>query len=148
MPKTFYPLLIFTLLGSFLVFSGWSAYRAATYGSQISDRDYYSKGLKYNATRVEKRAASVLGWQLTTSLNKQQLQILLFDGKGVPVEGAEGKLTFFHPAEDSINSLTLTEFAPGTYLTQLPDSFRGEIAVRIDIERRGARLNRQLLLNL
>jgi nitrogen fixation protein FixH len=148
MPKNFYPLLIFTLLGSFLLFSGWSAYRAATRGSQVTDRDYYSKGLKYNSTMVEKRASSVQGWHLTTTLSGKQLQISLLDGKGVPVSGANGQLVFFLQTEAATTTLVLAEATPGNYLVLLPTSLRGEIAARVDFEHQGARLNRQLLLNI
>ena len=148
MPKHFYPLLIVTLLGSFLLFSSWSAYRAATQGSQVTDRDYYSKGLRYNSTMIEKRAASILGWQLTTTLNGKQVKIRLHDGKGVPVSGASGQLVFFLQLEEKTTSLELEEASPGTYQVNLPASLAGELAVRIDFEHQGARLNRQLLLNI
>ncbi len=148
MPKHFYPLLIITLLGSFLLFSGWSAYRTSTQGSQVTDRDYYSKGLKYNSTLVEKRAASVLGWQLKTSLRDGQLEIKLLDGKGAPVAGAKGQLTFYLPTDRSTPSLLLHETAPGNYRVQLPASLKGEVNVRIVFESEGARINRQLLLNI
>jgi len=148
MPKHFYPAMIILLLGTFLIFCGWSAYRAATRSSQISDRDYYSKGLKYNATLVEKQAASVLGWQLRSELLANQLLIRLTDGQGVPVSGATGILIFHQPNENSSMSLPMQEAAPGTYLAELPTDLKGEIPVRIDFERSGARVNRQLLLNI
>ncbi|HEY5672557.1 MAG TPA: FixH family protein [Malonomonas sp.] len=148
MPKNFYKTFIFCLLGAFLLFSGWSAYRASTHGTLVTDRDYYSKGLRYNSTMVEKRAASVLGWQLSTVLIDKQLQISLTDGKGVPVEGANGRLLFPQQANMTSNALLLAESKPGLYLVQLPDSLHGELAVRIDFEHQGARLNRQLLLSI
>ena len=148
MPKNFYPLLILTLLGAFLIFSGWSAYRASTHGSQVTDRDYYSKGLKYNSTQIEKRAASVLGWKLVSTLSDKQLQIRLSDGDGAPVKGAKGKLTFFQQADVASNSLSLLELLPGRYQAQLPATMHGEVAVRVEFEHQGSRLNRQLLLNL
>ena len=148
MPKNFYPLLICSLLGAFLLFSSWSAYRAATRGSHVTDRDYYSKGLRYNSTILEKRAASVLGWQLTAVLRDQLLLVSLVDGKGVPVAGASGQLVFFAQEQAASASLVLAESTPGTYQVQLPASLRGEIPVRIDFDHQGARLNRQLLLNI
>ncbi len=148
MPKHFYPGLIITLLGAFLLFAGWSAYRASIHGSQITDRDYYSKGLRYNTTLVEKRAASVLGWKLETELQAGRLQIRLVDGKGQLVTGANGQLSFYRQDDGSVPVLALAETAPGTYLIQLPNHLRGEVSVRIDFEREGARINRQLLLNI
>jgi len=148
MMKQLYPALIILLLGAFLLFCGWSVYRATTRGSQISDRDYYSKGLKYNAALVEKRAAGVLGWQLHPELLAHRLQILLTDAQGKPVDGAKGTLMFFRPQENSRMTLPLQEISPGTYLAALPTDLKGEIPVRIDFERSGARVNRQLLLNI
>ncbi len=148
MPKNFYKLFIFSLLVAFLLFSSWSAYRAATQGTQITDRDYYSKGLRYNSTMLEKRAATVLGWQLTTVLYNKQLQISLIDGNGLPVEGANGTLVFSPQAKLASSTLPLSETEPGLYLAQLPNSLHGELAVRIDFEHQGAKLYRQLLLNI
>lgn len=145
--KQFYPAFIVVLLGTFLGFSGWSAYRAATLGSQISDPDYYSKGLKYNTTLVEKRAASVLGWRIRSELSAGKLQVRLLDSQGLPVIGANGQLTVFFP-ENPISALALTESDPGTYSLLLPSNLRGEIPARLDFERQGARINRQLLLNI
>ncbi len=147
MPKRFYQFLILALLGSFLLFSVWSAYRATNYGAQITDRDYYNKGLRYNSTILEKRAASVLGWQLDAELQGQQLQLKLSDGKGNPVAGAQGQLVFFQKANAN-TSLALIETTPGLYLADLPPTVKGEVAVRVDFEYAGARLNRQLLLNI
>jgi nitrogen fixation protein FixH len=147
MPKHFYPALILFLLGGFLTFSGWSAYRAVTQVSQITDPDYYSKGLKYNSSLVEKRAASVLGWQLSTRLNKFSLQLRLSDKVGAPVSGARGQLIFGHQQTD-LNALSLKETSPGLYVTDLPATLKGELSIRVDFVLQGARLNRQLLLNI
>lgn len=148
MPKNIYPLLIAALLGAFLLFSGWAAYRAATEVSQVTDREYYSKGLKYNSTMVEKRAASVLGWKLTTTLDNNRLQIDLTDAKGAPVSGATGSLTLFQHRDESSNTLSMNEALPGTYHARLSDQLKGEIAVRVNFEHQGARLSRQLLLSI
>ncbi len=148
MPKNFYPMVIMTLLASFLLFSGWSAYRASTRGSQITDRDYYSKGLKYNTTLVEKRAATVLGWRLDTKLNDQRLEIQLLDGQGQPVTGARGQLSFYLESDRSTPARELEETSPGQYQALLPASLTGEVSVRVVFEREGARINRQLLLNI
>ena len=148
MLKNFYPMFIVLLLGSFLVFCGWSAYRAATHGSRIADHDYYTKGLKYNSTLVEKRVARTLGWNLTTALQARQLQIRLTDRSGTPVSGANGKLYFFQEQDRSSAPLPLIEVNPGTYLATLPADLKGEIPVQIDFEHTGAQIHRKLLLNI
>jgi len=75
--KNFYPLLILLLIGSFLCFSIWSAMRAADLGPQVTDADYYSKGLRYSSTMLEKRAATVLGWKVSTRLIGRSLEFRL-----------------------------------------------------------------------
>ena len=146
--KNIYPALVIGLLAGFLLFAGWSARQAVVQGPQIADRDYYSKGLKYNTTLLEKRAASVLGWQLDSSFEQGLLQIRLADRHGQHVVGARGQLTFFHHSDRRNSSLQLNESVPGTYQVQLPDSLQGEVTLRIAFERDGARIHRQLLLSI
>jgi len=143
-----YPLLILALLGSFLLFSGWSAYRAATRGSTVTDADYYSKGLKYNTTLVEKRAASVLGWQLQATLDGRRLEVRLSDGGQRPVSAAEGTLVLAPAHGSGDRQYPFREDRAGTYALHLPPELRGEFHARIEFSSGGARLNRQLLLNL
>src|SRR5210317_571260 len=90
--KNFYPSMIMLLIGGFLVFLLWSAFQAAGLGSKVTDADYYSKGLKYNTTQVEKRAAEVLGWNLETRLDGRTLEFHLIDHEGNEVDRATGTL--------------------------------------------------------
>jgi nitrogen fixation protein FixH len=146
--KNIYPILILLLLGSFLLFSTWSAFQAAGLGSRVADADYYSKGLKYNTTLVEKRAASVLGWDLTTALNGRTLDFQLHTRDGSAVDRANGFLYLAIPDAAENVLLPLREVAAGHYQIELDPALRGTIQARIELERDGARLNRQLLLNL
>lgn len=146
--KNIYPAMILLLLGSFLIFSVWSAFQAAGLGSAVTDADYYSKGLKYNTTMVEKRAATVLGWKVTTELEGRTLKFRLTDREGNPVAKAVGFLYLAIPgAAENIN-IPLKEVAAGVYQVNLPADFKGAIQTRLEFEQDGARLNRQLLLNL
>ena len=99
--KNFYPILILLLIGSFLCFSLWSAMRAANMGPQVSDADYYSKGLRYSSTMVEKRAATVLGWKVSTRLIGRTLEFRLDDKEGRPVKSAKGVLFLYLPDKAS-----------------------------------------------
>jgi nitrogen fixation protein FixH len=142
-----YPPLILLLLGAFLLFSVWSAFQAAGLGSEVTDADYYSKGLRYNATMVEKRAATVLGWNLSTSLEGRTLEFRLTDRDGRVVERAIGSLYLAIPdAAENVN-LPIEEVTAGFYQVTLGKYFSGTIQARLEFERDGARLNRQLLLN-
>ena len=146
--KNIYPTLIMLLLGSFLIFSLWSAFQAAGLGSKVSDAAYYSKGLRYNTTQVEKRAAEVLGWHLETQLNGRDLEFRLTDREGGGVDRAGGTLYLAIPGLAENIHLPLQKVASGYYLVNLADNIKGTIQARLELEREGARLNRQLLLNL
>lgn len=146
--KNFYPLMILLLIGGFLIFLIWSAYQAAGLGSRVTDTDYYSKGLKYNTTMVEKRAAEVLGWNLETSLDGHTLQFHLMDQNGGQVDRAVGTLYLAVPGSAENIRLPLREVSAGYYRVSLSEDINGTIQARLELERQGARLNRQLLLNL
>ncbi len=143
-----YPPMILLLIGGFLIFSTWAAFQAAGLGSRVTDADYYSKGLKYNSTQVEKRAAEVLGWNLETRLSGRDLEFRLTDRAGVEVERAGGTLYLAVPGTAENVHLPLQEVAAGYYLVKLADNINGTIQARLELEREGARLNRQLLLSL
>jgi nitrogen fixation protein FixH len=142
------PKIIMLLIGSFIVFLGWSAHQAATRGSDIADRDYYSKGLRYNTTLIEKQAASVLGWKVEVALREHTLDIILHDRQNLPVNSGEATLYLYQPSASSPLELGLSEIRPGTYRLVLPDDLSGEIRARLDLHREGARISRNLLLNL
>ena len=141
-------MIIMLLIGSFIVFLGWSAHQAATRGSDIADRDYYSKGLKYNATLIEKQAASVLGWKVEVALREHTLDIFLRGRQNLPVSSGEATLYLYQPSASSPLELHLSEIRPGTYRLILPDDLSGETRARLDFHREGARISRNLLLNL
>ena len=146
--RNIYPGLILLLLGSFLLFSAWSAFQAAGLGSEVTDADYYSKGLKYNTSMVEKKAAVVLGWDLTTRLEGRTLEFTLTGHDGAAVDRAVGSLYLAIPNMAENVNLPLRESTAGVYLVTLKKEMSGAIQARLELERDGARLNRQLLLNL
>jgi nitrogen fixation protein FixH len=146
--KNSYPLLILLLIGSFLCFSVWSAMRAIDAGPEVTDADYYSKGLKYNSTLLEKRAAAVLGWKVATQLVGRTLEFRLSDKAGNPVEAAHGEIFLYLKGSSSSKKLPLHEAEPGTYIFNLTAGMSGEMNARLEFELNGARINRQLLLNL
>lgn len=146
--KNIYPPLILLLISGFLVFLVWSAFQAAGFGSRVTDADYYSKGLKYNTTQVEKRAAEVMGWNLETRLNGRSLEIRLIDSDGDAVDHAVGSLYLAIPGAAENIRLPLKEIDPGLYQVSLEDKLYGAVQARLELEREGARLHRQLLLNL
>jgi len=144
-PRKPFPRYLALLLGLFILFLAWSGRQAATHGSRITDTDYYSKGLKYNTTLVEKRAVEVLGWHLQTDLTGRRLTFRLTDKTGQAVSQAKGKLFL---AGDQAHAIVLQEAAGGGFHWQIPASLSGSVKLEIDFEKAGARLHRQLLINL
>ena len=138
-------LLIPILLCSFLAFSSWAAYQAATRVSEVSDRDYYSKGMKYNSTLLEKQAATALGWELHSTLTDGMLIQRLTNQQGEPVSGAKGLLKLQY--HEALLVVPVEEIATGVYRAQLPELV-GEHLIRADYERDGARIQRRLLLTI
>lgn len=143
-----YQIFIVLMISTFIVFSVWSAKQASSNGTNVTDSDYYSKGLKYNKTLVEQRAASVLGWQIETELNDRTLQISLADSKRQPVVGAGARVFLYYDASGTTTDLSLTEHASGIYSLSIPDGIAGEVRARLEIELDGAKVSRQILLNL
>ena len=141
-----WPLLIVALLAGFVLISGWSFYRAAKGGSAVTDRDYYSHGLRYNQTLLERQAAASLGWQTTAQLEGRLLTIRLRDRDQRDVTGAVGSLTLFGSGNATPREFPLQEAEPGVYRAQVPDALHGEQAAEIAFQRDGARLNQRLLL--
>jgi len=143
-----YPVFVLMMIGSFICFLAWSAIRASDSGPQVTDADYYSKGLRYTSTVLEKRAAHVLGWRVDTQLSGRTLQLQLIDKEGQPVRSAKGTISIYMRNRRGSISFPLQEVSAGTYQLHLTDSMTGEMTARVEFERGGARLNRQLLLNL
>lgn len=142
------PVLLALIIGTFVLFLAWSANRAATGGTDITDPDYYSKGMKYNSTLIEKKAAGAIGWTLIPRLKENRLILALRDKNGTEVTGAEGRVIFPVPGGNRAKTLPLRETNRGHYEVILPDSLPDEQLTRVDIERNGARIYRQFLLNL
>lgn len=146
--KNFYPLFILLLIGSFLCFSTWAAMRTAASRPQVTDADYYSKGLRYTSTLLEKQAAEGFGWTVSSRLAGRTLQFELSDKQGHPVSAASGTLLLYLPQKATNVSFPLQETGPGVYQLQLTTAMTGKMNARLEFARDGARLNRQLLLNL
>lgn len=146
--KNIYPLLILLLIGGFLCFSTWAALRTAASRPQVTDADYYSKGLRYTSTLLEKQAAEGFGWTVATRLAGRALQFELSDKQGQPVSAAKGTLLLYLSQAQVNQTFPLLETGPGIYQLQLTAAMTGEMNARLEFERDGARLNRRLLLNL
>lgn len=87
------PWLILLLGVGFTAFTAWSFYRAVHGTSAVIDADYYSHGLRYNQTLLERQAAASLGWQAVPHLEGRLLSIQLRDHDQQLVTDAQGSLT-------------------------------------------------------
>jgi nitrogen fixation protein FixH len=143
-----YPAFILLMIGSFICFLAWSAKHASDSGPQVTDADYYSKGLRYTSTILEKKAAAALGWYVSVQLSGHTLQLYLGDKEGRPVSSARGVISIFTSDRGESTAFPLRETSAGTYQLDLPGSLSGMMNARVEFERDGIRLNRQLLLNL
>jgi nitrogen fixation protein FixH len=146
--RNFWPLLIFTLVGGFLILGGWSFYRAARGTSAVTDADYYSHGLRYNQTLLEHNAAAALGWQTAVTLAGRDLQVVLTDYAQRPVTAASGRLILQDGSRGDDLRLALREETGGVYRGDLPPHLHGEFTAQLDFEQSGVRFSRRLLVAL
>lgn len=142
------PWLILIIGAAFLTLTSWSIFRASQDTSAVTDRDYYSHGLRFNETLLERKAAESLGWTVKSELNGKTLTFYLNDKTGTPVTGARGTLEIFLKQKAKSIRYPLLHADPGEYQITLPKSLDGEVSARLEFERNGARMSRQLLLTL
>lgn len=143
-----WPLAIILIVAGFLAFSAWSFRRAADEASAVTDRDYYSHGLRYNQTLLERQAAASLGWTSRATLEGRLLRVELRDRAARPVTAARASVTVHDGAGGTPLHLPLAETAVGFYAARLPDNLRGELPALLDFDQNGARLSQRLLLAL
>lgn len=146
-PANRWPHLLLLLGLLFLGLTGWSVYRSATGVSAVTDRHYYSHGLRHNDSLVEQKAAESLGWQVTVRLKDGYLATQWTGKDGRPVSGGEARLVIPVGSRPGL-TLPLREDAAGSYGTTLPGRLPGEIQALLTFSRDGAVLRRPLLLNL
>ena len=139
------PWLIILLGVGFTVFTAWSFYRAVHGTSAVIDADYYSHGLRYNQTLLERGPPTSLGWQAVPHLEGRLLSIQLRDHDQQLVTDAQGSLTLLGTGSPPDGALGLREVEPGLYRAELPAGLRGEQTAEIVFQRDGARLTRRLL---
>lgn len=142
---TRWPWLIIALMVGFALLSAWSFQRAAKEASAVTDHDYYSHGLRYNQTLLERQAAASLGWRADTTLDGQTVTIQLRNRDRQAVSGASGTLTLHSGGTLPSRELALREVAAGSYQTELPVGLHGEFSADITFQRDNAKLNQRLL---
>lgn len=138
--------LIGALMVGFVLLSAWSFRRAARESSAVTDANYYSHGLRYNQTLLERQAAASHGWQTLARLDGPLVSIRLFDRERQAVAGAVATLTLLGSGTAHNLRLPLQEVEPGLYRAELPGDLHGDLAAEVAIQRDGASLHQRLLL--
>lgn len=145
--KKYFPWLIIIIGAGFLLLTLGSIFIAQQKTSAVTDQNYYSHGLRYNKTLLEKKAAETLGWTIEINLFDQDLQIELRDRQNMPVMTAKGSIVLYANDHKLRDSQPIIEIGNGQYVVSFPKDLSGPLNARIEFERDGARLTRQLLLN-
>jgi nitrogen fixation protein FixH len=90
------------------------------------ERDYYQKGLDWDAHQARQRQSQALGWKLVASTDSVpasghvRLQVLLRDAAGHELSGVRVSVIGFPNARaNQIQDLVLQEAAPGRYVVEL-----------------------------
>ncbi|BCR03414.1 hypothetical protein DESUT3_04830 [Desulfuromonas versatilis] len=143
-----WPLWLLLLGAFFLTLTAWSVYRASTRGSAVTDPGYYSHGLRFNDSLLERQAAEGLGWSVATAVQDGWIRVRLSGRDGLPVAGGAGEVVIFRVRTGSETRLVLHELSPGEYGAPLPGGLRGEFPAEMSLGRDGARVSRRLQLNL
>ncbi|MBW2452199.1 MAG: FixH family protein [Deltaproteobacteria bacterium] len=142
------PWLVITICAGFIALTVWSILNASLKTSAVSDRDYYSHGLRYNETLLEKKTAESLGWTTGTAVRDGQLIVWLKDGDQNPVSAANGVIILYDPSSNSKFELPLVSQISGKYIAELPTNFQGSYQAMINFELNGARISKRLLIAL
>ena len=146
-----WPLLIVTIGLAFITVTAWSLIQAHEKASPITDPAYYSHGLRYNQTTLEKRAAESSGWEMGTELAGRRLKITLENGEHRAVSGCRGELVLYDTAANGSSqrlALPVREEGKGVYNLDLPPELQGSLTGDLSLQRDGARFNHRLLINL
>jgi len=147
LPANRWPQLLLLVGVLFFCLTGWSVYRSVRGVSAVTDSHYYSHGLRYNASRIEKEAAEKLGWQVSIRLQDGYLISELTGPEGQPLRGVSAWLSV--PGRGQKGSrLQLSESAAGRYGTMLPTELHGEVPALLTLSSGDTTLSRSLLLNL
>lgn len=114
------------IIGMFFAsLTGWSVYRAASSGSQITDSEYSRQ--RHLLKQDQHRDVIEQGWTAQFTVTPQMLMVELAGTDGSPVHGAAGQLELLNP-KNRAKTLTIPfqENDRGIYLGSLPEDLTGE----------------------
>lgn len=133
------------LVGGLILGTAASLFTAVRLRSPVVDTDYYNHGLHYDQTRSGAKNAG-LSWTISASLAGDQLEVLVKDASGIPVDGGQLKFEPQQEGAGSRSSLALAEWAPGTFRVPRPLAPTGELRGILRFTRGDATASQKLIL--
>lgn len=145
-----WPALIIALVLAFAAFSWWSFILAASGVSAVTDPDYYSHGLKYNGTALERKAGEALGWRVSQQVAGRVLTMRVEDAQQQGIPGCQGVITFAGDGAgpQPLPPLAVTEIGAGRYRAEIPAALPQTLAATLTISKGQALIQRRLILAL
>jgi len=123
--------------------------------SHAVERDYYAKGLAWDAERAAARAGARLGWQLALAINparqwgQRRVEVRVVDREGRALGGARVQLEARHLARATqVVRTALTPLGAGRYMAALPLRRAGLWELRLLVEQGGQRWRERLTREL
>ncbi len=142
-----WPMIIVGLIVLFLGLTFWSIRQANQGVSAVTNDKYYSHGLRYNETQLEKQAAEALGWTMNSVLSGRQLVTGVTDKQGQSVPGLTLNAVIYPGKGEPIRQ-TLAATGDQTFILKIPANLSGQITIQLQANREGAGLSKTLLVNL
>lgn len=115
---------IVALIAVFLLGMAGTMFMSMRRGAGVTDAQYYQNGLNYDRTKTGARNPG-LNWSMSASLAGRDLQVRVQDEKGAPISG--GALQFRTGAPGETAVLSLTEAAPGIFVSPWPATGKAEL---------------------
>ncbi len=145
-----WPAFIIALVLAFAAFSWWSFIQAASGVSAVTDPDYYSHGLKYNGTALEREAGAALGWRVSQQVAGRVLTMRVEDAHQQGIPGCQGVITFAGEGTGAqpLPPLEVTEIGGGLYRAEIQAALPQTLAATLTINKGQAMIQRRLILAL
>jgi FixH protein len=119
---------------------------AARHVSSVTDRDYYLHGLDYSKNSRHDANGVVLGWQMTTSVQNDHLEVSVTDAKGQFVRGGKAYFAAQMPDGRAAATIPFSEPEPGVYRVALKPLARG-LSGHITFAAGAASMTRRVVIN-
>lgn len=99
---------------------------------------FYEKAVEWNTTSTQRRANQALGWSVVWTLETApgHATVTVRDAHGNPIEGATGRVEFFHRSHSATRrNADLTPVPAGMYTLAAPLDVAGVYELRLTLRR-------------